>query len=449
MFAKIVSFQEVLNLTLLSNKELKAKKLEVQRFKESIDEVDGHKLGKLEFIQNISRTNNAGYVFGMKLASREASFADFGFAEFLSHTPSPMDSSVLDVKPRDLNNPEARNNVETKVTYEAPLFTGYKLENAKSMAQLQFMATKAKYLYDQKQIGLEVLKAYNGAVAAKKFIEMTKKAKIVANRFVKTSQDLYNNKLVRMLDIKQAKMAKFSINTKLEEAKTKFKLAIAYLQFLASDASISDVKDFAMVQVDVNSLNTLQENAIAKRDDLKWMQYNTETMKRKISYESSNKYPTIGTHLEYGINDDKLTVSSQKDYYLAAIGLRYNLFDGDISSIQRQKAKIDYAKTKHYFEYMKDGIDLEVKKNFLDYITLSNSLKDKIQLSKMSKDILKETENIYKNNLKFRTNMIYLLMSLENMLKAQADVINAQYETTISSAKLKLSVGKSLQAKGN
>ncbi len=428
--AKTINFQEALNLTLQNNKELKAKKLDIKKAEENTKEATGYKLGKLEFAENISITDHAGYVFGMKMAVREA--------------------TQLDFVPLTLNNPNDRHNFETKLTYEAPIFTGYKLENAKKMATLQVMATKAKYTHDEKQIGLEVLKAYNGAVAAKKFIKMTTKARIIASRFVKTSQDLYDNKLTRIIDVKQAKMAEFSINTKVKEAKTKFKLAIAYLQFLTNDYKITDVKKFSIMKIDTTNLIALQENAIDQRDDYKWMQHNTTTMKQKIAFDSANDYPTIGAHVEYGTNNDNFsTLSLKKDYYMAAVGLTYTLFDGEISTIQKQKAKIDYAKTKQYSDYMKDGINLEVKKNYLDFMTASSTLDDKVETQKMSEDILKETEDIYKNNLRFRTNMMYLLMSLENMLKAQADVITSHYNTTISSAKLKLSTGKSLKVKAN
>jgi outer membrane protein TolC len=256
---------------------------------------------------------------------------------------------------------------------------------------------------------------------------------------------MYNNRLTRIIDIKQAKMASFGIDTKTKEAKSKFKVAISYLQFLTADYTITDVKDFVIISLKNNELKTLQRDAITNRDDYRSMRYNTQTMKKNIKFESSDKYPTIGAHFEYGINDNAVSLSTNKDYYLGAFGLTYTLFDGDITKIKEQKAKIAYAKTKHYFEYMKEGIDLEVKKNLLEYTTNKNTLKEKKSLSKMAKDILYETENIYKNNLKFRTNMMYLLMSLQNMLEAQADVISSSYAMSISSAQLQLSTGKSLK----
>ena len=459
IIAKTVTFQEALNLTLQNNKELKAKEYESKKSIEDLKEAQGYKKGKLEFSEQISRTNNAGYVFGMKLASREASFADFGFSDFLTplgmaisgaangNQPSDM-SGLLSVQPKDLNYPEARNNFETKFVYEAPLYTGGKLESAAAMAKLQIKANKAKLSHDKKQIGLEVLKAYNGAVAAKKFIGMTKNAKVITNRFNQKAQELYDRRLVRIIDVKQSKMAAYSVDAKIEEAQTKFKLAIAYLQFLTSDNTITDVEEFTIFSLDKSTLDTLQKDAISTRDDYKWMQLNTDTMKKKIVFDGAAEKPMVGTHFEYGMNNDTLNTPfniHENDYYVAAIGLTYTLFDGDITKAKKQKAKIDYLKTKNYFEYMKEGINLQVKKNYLDFQTQTSTLKQKVKTQAMAEDILKETEDMFANNLKFRTNMMYLLMQLENMLKVQADVIMSQYDQTITSAKLKLSIGSSLK----
>ncbi|MBT4573068.1 MAG: TolC family protein, partial [Campylobacteraceae bacterium] len=272
IIAKTVTFQEALNLTLQNNKELKAKEYESKKSIEDLKEAQGYKKGKLEFSEQISRTNNAGYVFGMKLASREATFGDFGFNEFdMSGATNP-----LPVAPKDLNYPEARNNFETKLTFEMPLYTGGKLESAAAMAKLQIKANQAKFLHDKKQIGLEVLKAYNGAVAAKKFINMTKNAKVITSRFNKKAQELYDRKLVRIIDVKQSKMAAYSVDAKIEEAQTKFKLAIAYLQFLTNDKTITDVEEFTIFSLDKSTLDTLQKDAISTRDDYKWMQLNTD-----------------------------------------------------------------------------------------------------------------------------------------------------------------------------
>ena len=462
LMARTVTFSEALSLAEANNKELIAKQKDIEIAKQMIKEPDAYKKGKLVFSENISRTNHAGYVFGMKMASREATFGDFGFDEFLGGITSYMNmtgtydrfkgamskpenqSKMLATKPKNLNYPDARDNFETKLTFEIPLFTGYKLENAKTMAMLQLKAKEAKLSSDRKKLGLEVIKAYNGAATAKKFIALTKEAASIAKRFQKTAQDLYSQGLNRMLDVNQAAMAAYSISTKTKEARTQFKLAIAYLRFLTGDKSITDVKGFINPKIPSLNLKTLQENALVNRDDLKWMKKNVETMKAKIAFDSSEEYPTIGAHVEYGTNDDRFTLNTNKDYYLVAVGLKKTLFDGELTKIKKQKAKIEHLKTLEYEEYMKDGIRLEVEKNYLDYMTQTKTLKEKKKTVKMAKSILDETEEIYKNNLKFRTNMMYLLISLGKYVEAKADVIKSSYKRSISAAKLKLSIGNSL-----
>ena len=55
----------------------------------------GYNYGKLDLVQLGMRSNDAGNVFGFKLQSREASFADFGFDEFLYHWGAGSPPDVL------------------------------------------------------------------------------------------------------------------------------------------------------------------------------------------------------------------------------------------------------------------------------------------------------------------------------------------------------------------
>jgi len=469
--AKTISFKQALKETERNNLELKAKSFEVDLARESVKEPDAYKKGTFTFDETVSRTNNAGYVFGMKMASREATFGDFGFSDFIDGVAGAtgmasqmaamagrdslavfsqmlsdpaMKSQMLSQEPRDLNYPDARNNFETKFTYEIPLFTGYKLENAKTMAELQLKAKMAKFTYDKKKLGLEVLKAYNGAVTAKKFIAMTKNATKIAKHFQEMAQDLYDSGLTRYIDVEQAKMAAYSISTKTKEAQTQFRLALAYLRFLTTDDSIKNVRGMKNFRFSTLNLKKLQKLAIAQRDDLKWMDKNAKTMKTKIAYDSSEELPTVGAHAEYGFNDDKLNVGLNKDYYLVAVGLKQKIFDGELTSIKKQKAKIEYLKTLEYKKMMVEGIKLQVEKSLKDYLTQTKTLREKRKTQKMAENILKEMENIYKNNLKFRTNMTYLLFSFGNMLEAQADTIKSAYQKSITAGELKLAIGKSL-----
>jgi outer membrane protein TolC len=450
-----ITFEEALEKTLQNNKSLKAKKLEIQTKELDLLQVKGKVLGSLEFQENISRSNNPLHTFGMKLGSRETSFADFGFDEFLNSsamrkimandtgvTNTDM-AKLLATQPEKLNNPEERINYETKLIYQIPIFTGFKLESAKKMADLQVDASKAKYNHDTKQLALEVLKAYNGAVAANYFIIATQKAKEATNSFVHFASSLYKEGLVTNIDVQQASVYDMHINSLLLEAQNKYALALAYLKFLTNDNSIEKVEDFKSIKTSNLTLQSLQENAIQQRDDLQWMETNTQTMKKKIAFEESENYPMIGAHIEYGFNDDELSnIDNSHDYLTAAIGLQYKIFDGFSASTNIEKAKVEYAKTKHYLQYMQDGIKLEVEKAHLTLKTKQSVLKEKIKAQKLADEVLRKSQEMYKNQL---MKMSDLLMQQANAQKARAEVIMAKYEATIAAAKLQLSIGNRLQ----
>ncbi|MEA3512307.1 MAG: TolC family protein [Campylobacterota bacterium] len=451
LFGYTIDFKTSLDKTIENNKGLKAKKLEIDASKEDLNEAKGYNYGSLVFNENISTTNNAGYVFGMKMASREASFGDFGFDEFIGNmdtiTPSSPTydggTSLLATEPENLNNPDARTNYETKVTYKVPLFTGFKLQNAKKMAKLQVLAKSALYNYDKKALGLEVLKAYNGAVASKEFIKATQKAKEATSSFVNFAGELYNEGLVTNIDVKQAQVYDMGVDTHMIEAKNRYDLALSYLRFLTSDDTITDVGEFKNISNETLELTSLQDKAHTNRDDFSAMRYNTDTMKAKIDLDSSDNYPTIGAQLEYGYNDDSFNnINGDHDYYLGAVGLSYTLFDGFISSSKKQKAKIEYKKTKNYFEYMKDGIKLEVEKNILTLKAKEKILKQKIKAQNLSDEVLEQSQEMYKNHL---INMSNLLMQQANQQKSNADTIMAKYEQALAAATLKISLGEELK----
>ncbi|PIF04472.1 MAG: transporter [Arcobacter sp.] len=439
LFAYTIDFGDALSKTVKMNKGLKAKKLDIQKSQEDLEIAKGYDYGSLVFNENILRTNNSGYVFGMKLLSREATFGDFGFDEFdMSGATNP-----LPVAPENLNNPEARTNYETKLTYKLPLFTGFKLQQAKKMAKLQVLAKRAKYNFDEKKLGLEVLKAYNGAVAAKEFIKATKKAKEATSSFVEFAHALYNEGLVTFIDVKQAKVYDMGVEASMIEAKNRFDLAISYLKFLTSDTQITDVKEFKNIENEIVSLDLLQNKAHKNREDFKWMKYNTQTMKEKIAMEKSDYFPTIGMQLEYGYNDDSFNnINKEHDYYMGAIGLSYNLFNGFIDSSKKEKAKIEYQKTRYYYEYMKDGIKLEVERNILNLASKSKILNQKIKANHLSDEVLEQSQELYKNHL---INMSNLLMQQANQQKANAQMILAKYEKSLAAGQLKISLGESIK----
>lgn len=446
--AKSVTFDEALQLSLQNNHELKAKKLEVDKAKASLQEAKGSELGVLKFNENISRTNHAGYVFGMKMGQRQATFGDFGFdIHAMSLMTPPTMNDFMQTAPNALNNPEAVTNYETKLTYEIPLFAGFKIQNAKTMMELQIKANEFRYKADEKTLALEVLKAYNGAVAAKQFIKATKMAKEATNAFVHFADEMFKEGFTTKIDVKQAEAYDLDVDAKTIEAKNSFDLAIAYLKFLSDDTDISDVSDFKNFDILQANLQDLQRNALQNREDLNWMNLNKETAKVNIDFVNGDSLPMVGLHLEYGYNADNLSnTGDDNDYYMMAAGLEYKIFDGYVNKQKKQKAKLDFQKANYYEQYMQNGIKLEVENNYLTLATKKEVVKQKQKALDLASDVKEKTSELYQNKL---TTMTNLLLQEANLEKARAEFIMANYDQALAEAKLQISVGKNLSDKGN
>jgi len=446
LMAKTVDFNIVLDEALKNNLELKAKKLNIAKAKADLKKAKGANYGKLTFSSEVARTNDALYVFGMKLESREATFKDFGFSDFLAKMPGLMRGSVsgnqvLAIQPDDLNNPGSRTNVKTKLVYEIPIFTGFKLTYAKEMAALQVKANKYKYSNDKKALAIEVLKAYNGAVAAKQFVEALKTAKKTTTSFVKMIDAFYLQGMATKIDLLQAKKRDSEVNAMLIEAENKYKLALSYLQFLTDDYNIDGVKDFKVIVSKNKSLKDLIKLALNNRSDLKWMDANVKTMQKKVKFEKADKYPMIGAHLEYGFNDNRPTLSLKKDYYLAAVGLKWNIFDKS-KDADIEKSKIEALQVNDYYKYMKKGIALDVKQKYLNYLAKKAVIKEKLTNKELAEEILKKYTFMYKQGM---INITILLMKEAEARKARAELIKARYDEALAAAELKKAIGDLLK----
>lgn len=435
LFANSVSFDEALKLALDSNRDLKSKKLDIDIAKLRVKERESLDFGRVKLSEEFSYTDNSLYVFGNKLSQRSASFKDFGFSSFNLDNPD-----ILSVEPNDLNNPESLKNFNTKVEYELPLFTGFKISNAKDIAKLQVRASEFKYLRDEKLLEFEIFKAYNGAVASRYFIEALNKTKEATQSFVKLASLLFEEGIVTKIDVLEAKERDFEVNAKIIDAKNRYKLAIAYLKFLISDESISNVEDFESISCKDKPLELFQRVAIENRMDLKHLKSNKKIVDKEIDYQKSSLYPEIGLTTEYGFNSEKLNFD--ESYYMVGVGLKYTLFDGGERDSKIEQSRVKSQKMELLFNHMKSAIELDVENSYFELKSKMAVKFEKLKSKELAEEVLQKAKEMYKNGL---ISMNELLLKEASAERSRANVIEAKYNQAVAEAKLKLSIGESLK----
>ena len=441
---KSLTLSEALEVLQTQNLEIKAATLEAKAAKEKVKTVSGKNWGKLELIQDVVRSNDAGNVFGFKLTSREAEFGDFGFKDFLqplggaiygaSQGQPPQDmSSILKVRPKDLNYPGARNFFQTKLKYELPLFTGFKLS---SYEEIMNSVSKLKSLDKEK---VEKEKRYQ---LIKSFYDMgTLQASIQQMKIVyhnieileKTTKEMIEAGYAKKIDLLEVEAKKANVERFLSQMEANKKLLYHFISFLLNQKVSKITPPSSVVPMPSYSDKYILEHNL----DIKKATTGLHITQKMIDVAQADYYPMIGAFAEVATADNSF-FGDANDHKAYTVGARlsWNLFNGGIDKAKIEKAKIEKLKTAAQVSLAKKGILLQVAKIRTQIESLDSDIASLNKELELAKAIYKNYEGRYKEQLASMSDVIIKQsQQIEKVLKL-LQVKNKRTEKIIALEKL-------------
>jgi outer membrane protein TolC len=384
-----LSLKQALKILKKDNLEINVAKFDeqIKGFEHKI--AKSYNYGKLDLIQLALRSNDAGNVFGFKLQSREANFGDFGFNEFLSHSPSPLDPSVLTVQPKDLNYPDARNHFQTKLKYELPLYTGGKLKQYGKITSALVKLSKldTKKIINEKIFQLK--KSFYDIYLLKTYL---KNLNIIKKNMLKLedmAKSMINEGYAKKVDLLEVQSKKANVVRMINTAKANKKLVLHFISFLLNSKVISIMGNYHKVMPKTFDVDKI----IAKNIDILKAKEGLKITDMNIKLQESANLPTVGAFAEYSSADNNFLNDFVKhDAYTVGMQVKWNLFNGGANRDNIQKARVKNLKVKTQVELAKSGIRLKVAKIKTEIENLDfdiDSLNKEIEL----------TRTIYKNYL--------------------------------------------------
>lgn len=378
LFAKIekLSLNDAIKLVKKNNHEIKIAKFkeEIAKFQTKI--AKSYNYGILDYTFNALRSNDALNVFGFKLKSREATFGDFGFSDFLGGvgqalqmaggnfgtftnimSNSAMQNQLLSTAPEDLNYPKPRNMFQSTLTYKVPLFTGFKLTQyekiSKAMEKLSHIDTKqiiSQKIYQTKKTFYDITLVEN-------YIKNLQKIKSNIDKLENIIKEFKKEGYAKDTDILEVEAKKAQILSYLNEAKLNRDLAYQFLEFLLGEKVNSIVHTQELAALPAKSAKELVE----KTFDMKKVKLGVKITKMNVKLQKSGYFPTIGAFGEYGSADDKpFNDFFDKDSYTFGAQLKWNLFSGGKTNAEVQKAKIERLKMLEQLRLAKEGLALKI-----------------------------------------------------------------------------------------
>ncbi len=400
-------FAGVKNLTL--NKAIQILKndnleLKISRFNEQMKEyeikaVEGLNYGKLDLTVAGMRSNDAGNVFGFKLQSREATFGDFGFSDFMacsSPTPPPYCSDVLNRQPDDLNYPKARNHFQTKISYMLPLYTGGKLteyqnitESMHRMSQLDTKKLLNAKIYQTK-------KAFYDISLVQNYIYNLSKITKNIDRLEAIVRSMETEGYAQDIDLLEVQARRAEAESMYNQAKLNKELAYQFLSFLLNKevSSIKHLRDMAPMPP-VNKRD-LESNNI----DIQKALLGLEISKMAVEAQEGNFRPEVGAFGEYGSADDILMNDFfEKDSYTFGVQMKWNLFNGGVDKANLEKAKVQRMMVRDQVELAKKGIALKAKKLKTEVLSANADIQSYKKQLKFAKKVYENYSARYKEGI--------------------------------------------------
>ncbi len=375
-------------------KILKEKNLEVSvaRFDEQIKEFEheiakSYNYGKLDFVQIAMRSNDAGNVFGFKLQSREATFGDFGFADFLS--PPPGTTNILEVQPYDLNYPKARNHFQSKLQYQLPIYVGGKLEQygkiTKALQKMSVLDTQK--ILNEKLFQLK--KSFYDIYLLDTYIHNLSIINKNMNKLENMASSMIEEGYAKKVDLLEVQAKRANITRMLHQADANKKLVYHFVSFLLN----SKVKSIQGSVDEIRYKKYKIDTILNRNIDIKKAKQGLDITKMAIELSKSSNLPEIGAFAEYSSADNTFLGNfSDHDAYTVGLQFKWNIFSGGASSNSIQKARVENLKVQQQVELAKKGITLKVDKintEIKSYDFDIDSLKKEIEL----------TRTIYQNYL--------------------------------------------------
>ncbi|NPA64245.1 MAG: TolC family protein [Epsilonproteobacteria bacterium] len=422
MVAAISAFASIEKLTIDEAVELVKRnnsEVKIARFKEELAKFDtklakSYNYGQLDLVFNALRSNDAGNVFGFKLQSREATFEDFGFRDFLNGvgwvlqnapdyqtfrrymTDPAMAQQLLSTAPHDLNFPEARNHFQTKVTYKVPLFTGFKLSMyekiSKAMERMSHLDTKKvlnEKIYQTK-------KTFYDIALVEDYIANLKILKQNMERLEEIILSFKEEGYAKHTDVLEVRAKKLEVLSFLNQARLNRDLAYQFLSFLVGEEVASIKRPPETPEFVDEDTDKLVEKSI----DLKKVRLAQDITQMNVKLQKSGYYPEIGAFGEYGSSDDKpLNEFFDKDFYTFGAQLKWNLFSGGKTRAEVQKAKIKRMQVNEQFHLAKKGLALKINQLKTAIRSKEYDIKAQSGQLELAREIYRMYEEKYKEGL--------------------------------------------------
>ena len=430
---KTYDFNSCVETTLNQNPEMFVSAARIKQAESALNEANSSRLPQITASFTAANSNDALNVFGMKLQQRQATFADFGFADF-----NLADPDVLTKQPDDLNNPDAHTDFNTRIEMLIPVYNGGKIASYQNQAKAMIKAAQSGDVAVQQYLTFNVYQAYEAVHTARSFIEVANKAVLAADSYVKATSNLVEQGILVRSELLNAQVNQSNAQMALAKAQKQETLALEGLRMLMAleNTDSFDIGERMDIKLPAENTDELIAMAIANNPELEAKRGEVTSSFAAVDASRAGLYPSVNLMARTDWHDESLGFESNS--YTVAGVVSWKITDFGMTSSGVDKAN---AAAK-----MKES-ELRSKENKLrmDIITAWHKLdiaKKQVAVNLQAEEQADEAQRLVLKRYNNGVATITELLAGQALLnKARAEVVSAKYDRNVQAASLRLNTG--------
>ena len=416
-----LSLREAVQLALRENKAIAATDAAARASTARIDEARSGRLPKLNYSESFVRSDNPVFVFSSLLTQHQ-----FGVENF-------------NIGP--LNRPDSINNFQSLLSVDQPLFDAGQTRNAVRSADLSRQMTVEEQRRTQMQVISGVVRAYYGAVLAAESLKTAEQAVRSAEADLKRAESVRAAGMSTDVDVLSIRVHLAAVTEQRIQRAADLDVAQSALNDslgLPLDTRHTLTSPLNPLDLPELELASLERNASSTRPEVRATHLEEDLAKTQADSARSALLPQVGFHAAFEA-DRQQFINKGGANWLASIGLRWNLFNGN-----GDKAKIE--ESRHWMERahadeqrVDSAVRLEVRRAWADL----RAAEQRIEVAKAAvaeaDESLRITQNRYEAGM---SNVTDLLRNETAVLESRTRYLAAVHDQRIAATMLELAAGR-------
>ena len=314
---------------------------------------------------------------------------------------------------------------ETKLSLVQPIFNSDIVQNYRIKKQYAEISRIDVERY-QRELIKEVTKAYYEYKKAHNLLALADTSLSLVKENLRVSQKLFENDRVTKDAVYRSESELSKVEVQRAQANNFVEASRAYFNFLLNRSLTEPVE--LMPESPVPPLVPLEDAtrlALQNRNELQQIEGYKRLNKHVTSLQKGKNIPGVFGVVDYGFQGEQYRFTSEDDFMLASLVMKWNLFQGNVNRQKVHQSRIESEKLEELYMQTEQQISLEVINNFYGLQAAYESVES---AGKQTSSAIRAYELINRKYLEGQSSLLELIDARTNVTSAAANSIVATSE---------------------